>query len=81
MSETSRGEPLFDALRRTRANLAERERIPAYRVCSNATLLDMARKLPTTRAALLQVDGIAEKKAEKYGEPFLAVIRKYVGEA
>jgi ATP-dependent DNA helicase RecQ len=49
--------------------------LPAYIVCSNETLAEMARRRPTTREALRGVSGIGEAKLQKYGDAFLAVFR------
>jgi ATP-dependent DNA helicase RecQ len=35
----------------------------------------MARELPATPAALLEITGVGQKKLERYGEAFLAAIR------
>ena len=37
----------------------------------------MARRQPRTRAELLEVSGIGQYKAEKYGEPFLRAIAEW----
>jgi ATP-dependent DNA helicase RecQ len=68
---------LFEALRKLRRRLASERSIPAYIVFGDAALRDMARKRPTTPAALLQVSGVGEKKLEQYGEVMLAAIRDY----
>ena len=48
---------LFSVLRETRMHIAQRENVPAYIVCSNSALLDMAEKAPETMDALLDVSG------------------------
>ena len=48
------------ALKDTRTKLARKEDVPAYVVCSNATLADMAEKAPRTMAELLRVSGVGE---------------------
>ena len=68
---------LFDALKAVRTYHAKKMRIPGFVIFSNSTLTDMCRKMPTTKAELLSVNGINAKKLEKYGEEFLRVIRKY----
>ena len=70
-------EDLFDHLRKTRMKLALREHVPAYVILSNAALSDMARKHPHTFLELLQVSGIGQYKANKYGEVFLQAIRAW----
>ena len=68
---------LFSVLRETRMHVAQRENVPAYIVCSNSALLDMAEKAPETMDALLDVSGIGEVKACRYGDDFLTAIRDY----
>ena len=48
--------------------------MPAYVVFSNATLADMAAKAPQTMDDFLDVSGVGEIKAARYGEAFLKVI-------
>ena len=75
-----RSEPESDllmALRALRTNLARREGVPAYIIFSNATLADMAARVPRTRSQLLEVPGIGAVKAERYGDLFLEEIEKY----
>jgi ATP-dependent DNA helicase RecQ len=74
-------EDLFETLRAVRTRLARAENVPAYIICSNATLADMAAKKPRTQTELLSVSGIGEVKAERYGEAFLNSIAAYQGQA
>ncbi len=67
---------LFQALKAVRSKLAQTEQVPAYIIFSNATLQDMARKKPQTMAQLLQVSGVGEVKAARYGEIFLNAINR-----
>ena len=62
------------ALKAERFRLAQRDEVPAYIVFSNATLADMAAKLPRTLEEFLEVSGVGAVKAQRYGEEFLAVI-------
>ncbi len=66
---------LYDRLAALRLELARRESVPAYVIFSNATLRDMAQKAPATPAAFLQVNGVGEVKAQRYGELFLHEIQ------
>lgn len=68
---------LFEELRRLRRKLAEERSMPAYIVFGDATLRDMARKRPSTRAAFLRVTRVGEKKLEQYGDLMLSAIRQY----
>ena len=67
---------VFEALRALRREIADREKVPAYVVFSDATLRDMATRLPQTEAAFLQVSGVGEYKLQKYGAAFLAKLRE-----
>jgi ATP-dependent DNA helicase RecQ len=49
--------------------------VPAYVVFSDATLLEMAARRPTTEEALLSVSGVGPTKLERYGAAFLEVLR------
>lgn len=71
---------LFAALKAVRGEFAWQEKVPAYIVFSNAVLLDMAAKRPHTREELLQVSGIGQRKAARYGQAFLDAIARYEAE-
>ncbi len=75
--EAVASEELLGALKALRSKIAREENIPLYIVFSNATLQDMAMKAPTTVEAFLTVSGVGSFKAERYGEAFLTLIRKY----
>ena len=68
---------LFAALKAERTRLAAAEGVPAYVVFSNATLADMAAKAPHTMEDFLEVSGVGEIKAARYGEAFLKAIAAY----
>ena len=68
---------LYEALRAQRAELAKRESVPAYVIFSNATLADMAEKAPRSLSELLEVSGVGDKKAARYGRAFLQAIEEY----
>lgn len=70
--------PLLDAMKELRLKLAQQQNVPAYIVFSNATLVDMAIKMPQTMDELLNVSGVGEVKAKLYGRQFLALIQKYL---
>jgi ATP-dependent DNA helicase RecQ len=68
---------LFEALRRRRSELARDQRVAAYVVFADKTLIDMARRKPLTAAAMSAVHGVGEAKLRQYGEVFLDVIRRH----
>lgn len=69
---------LFEALRRLRREIADREGIPPYIIFADSTLREMARLNPTTPGELLKIKGVGEAKLERYGVLFLNVIQKYL---
>ena len=72
------GDGLFQALKKLRYRLAQKENVPPFMIFSNATLTDMAAKQPRSLAEILEVSGVGEKKAEKYGAAFLLAIGEYL---
>lgn len=71
------GDPLFDALRDLRRDLAVQAGVPPYVVFHDSTLRDMAARRPCTLAGLGEITGVGARKLEAYGEAFLAVIRQF----
>lgn len=69
---------LFAELRKLRAGIAMREKVPAYAVFSDASIEDMCEKLPTTEYEFLQINGVGKTKLEKYGKQFLNIIKNYM---
>ena len=68
---------LFEALRRRRSELAKEQRVAAYVVFADKTLIDMARRKPATAAEMSAVHGVGAAKLRQYGEVFLDVIRQH----
>ncbi|MBR5547095.1 MAG: RecQ family ATP-dependent DNA helicase [Clostridia bacterium] len=66
---------LFENLKMLRQLIASERSVPAYTVFSDAALIDMVRKHPTSMDAFLDVSGVGLVKQEQYGQVFLAVIR------
>ena len=71
------GDPLFDALRELRRDLAKEQQVPPYVIFHDSVLRDMAGLRPQTRALLGELPGIGAKKLDAYGDAFLAVIRQH----
>ncbi len=65
---------LFQRLKQLRRKLAEEPRVPAYVVFTDATLVAMAERKPTSEAELLTVSGVGLTKLARYGEQFLRVL-------
>jgi ATP-dependent DNA helicase RecQ len=73
---TGREGELFELLKALRRHIAETRGIPPYLVFTDATLLEMATKHPTTDAALLEVGGVGPKKLASHGQAFLKLLRE-----
>jgi len=69
-------DPLFDALRNKRRELAQAANVPPYVIFHDSVLREMASLKPASRAALAQISGIGARKMEAYGDAFLSVIRE-----
>jgi ATP-dependent DNA helicase RecQ len=70
------GDPLFEALRARRRELAQEAQVPPYIVFADAVLRDMAAARPASLAAMSRISGVGARKLEAYGDAFLQVIRE-----
>jgi ATP-dependent DNA helicase RecQ len=68
---------LFNRLRALRRELADAQRVPPYIVFSDAVLYGLCAALPSNGEEMLAVPGIGQVKLEKYGAPFLKVLREW----
>lgn len=68
---------LWEVLRVLRTRLAKEAQVPAYVIFPDATLLELTRSKPRTQAELLAVNGIGPKKADRFGDEVLQVIRSH----
>ncbi len=71
------GDPLFEALRAKRRELAEAAGVPPYVIFHDATLREMVQAKPANGAALSHVTGVGARKLEAYGDQFLSVLRDF----
>jgi ATP-dependent DNA helicase RecQ len=69
-------DPLFDALRARRRELAAEVGVPPYVIFHDSTLREMAELKPASLQALSQVSGVGTAKLERYGAAFVEVIRE-----
>jgi ATP-dependent DNA helicase RecQ len=68
---------LLLSLRKEVATLGE---IPPYAVFQEYSLEDMCLKYPITEEELVNINGVGEGKAKRYGKKFLDLIQKYIEE-
>jgi len=69
---------LFAKLRKLRKAIADEENIPPYVVFNDATLIEMAEQMPITASEMLSVNGVGMRKLERFGKPFMTLIREHV---
>jgi len=67
---------VFTRLRECRKKLAAEEGLPAYGVCTNEQLAEMAKADELTPMVLQGIDGFGEAKAARYGAAFIEAFRK-----
>lgn len=69
---------LFAKLRKLRKAIADEDNIPPYVVFSDASLIEMSEQMPLTSSEMLSVNGVGHKKLERFGKPFLLMIKDHV---
>ncbi|WP_261824289.1 ATP-dependent DNA helicase RecQ [Vibrio neonatus] len=69
---------LFAKLRNLRKRVADEEGLPPYVVFNDATLIDMADILPTSYGEMLAVNGVGQRKLDKYADKFLDLIQEHI---
>ena len=71
---------LFERLRALRKEISTELEMAPYMVFSDKALRGLCRLRPQTRDELVQVNGIGEKKADAFGEQFMAAIEEFESE-
>ncbi len=67
---------LFEKLRRLRLDLSKKLGVPPFVIFHDKTLTEMATFKPCSRGEFLQINGVGEQKAEKFGDIFLNAINE-----
>ena len=73
-------ELLMSMLRELRKKVAKKLGVPPFVVFQDPSLEDMALKYPISQAELINIHGVGEGKAKKYGKEFIELISRYVEE-
>ncbi|MFV8322582.1 DNA helicase RecQ [Flavobacterium sp. LS2R12] len=71
-------ELLMVMLRDLRKKVAKKLGVPPFVVFQDPSLEDMALKYPVSQEELINIHGVGEGKAKKYGKEFLELISRYV---
>jgi ATP-dependent DNA helicase RecQ len=71
---------LFGALKDLLKQTAHKLKLPPYVIFQEVSLEEMAIQYPIKMDELVNITGVGQGKAQKFGKPFLALIEKYVDE-
>ena len=73
---SERDKELFELLRNWRVEIAKSKGVPPYVIFHDKTLATIATERPADPAELLQISGVGEKKAGRYGEDIARIVRE-----
>ncbi|MGM0497540.1 MAG: DNA helicase RecQ [Bacteroidota bacterium] len=73
-------EELLSILKDLRKKVAKEESLPPFVIFQDFSLEDMATQYPVTQEELENVMGVGKGKAQKFGDKFIEIIKKYVEE-
>ncbi len=68
---------LFEVLREWRRRSASERAVPAYLICGDVTLRDLARRRPKSISELASIHGLGEKKIADFGTDLTQIILDY----
>jgi ATP-dependent DNA helicase RecQ len=71
---------LFMLLKDLRKEIAKKNNLPPFVIFQDPSLEDMAIQYPVKLEELKQISGVGAGKAERFGKPFVELIKNYVDE-
>ncbi len=71
---------LIRLLKDMRRNEAKRRSVPPFVIFQDPSLEDMATQYPISMEDMTKITGVSKGKAERYGRPFINLIKSYVEE-
>jgi ATP-dependent DNA helicase RecQ len=71
---------LFNILKNLRKTVAKDLNLPPFVIFQDPSIEDMAIQYPITLEEMQQIAGVGAGKAQKYGQEFIELIKKYVEE-
>lgn len=71
------GNPVFEALRAKRREIAQETGLPPYVIFHDSVLRDMAMVRPSSLAEMGKLSGVGARKLDAYGQDFLDVLRQF----
>ncbi len=69
-------DPLWQAIKAKRSELAREQGVPPYVIFHDSTLLEMLDRKPQTLTEMGQISGVGQSKLNKYGDDFLRVLEE-----
>jgi len=73
-------EELFSILKDLRKKISKQKDVPPFVIFQDPSLEDMAIQYPVSIDELQNISGVGAGKAQRYGEEFIEIIKKYVEE-
>jgi ATP-dependent DNA helicase RecQ len=73
-------DPLWQALKAKRMELAREQGVPPYVIFHDSTLLEMLNRKPQSLTDMGQISGVGQSKLTKYGDDFLRVLEDVANE-
>jgi ATP-dependent DNA helicase RecQ len=73
-------EELFSVLKDLRKKISKQKDVPPFVIFQDPSLEDMAIQYPITLDELQNISGVGVGKAQRYGQEFIDIIKKYVEE-
>jgi ATP-dependent DNA helicase RecQ len=73
-------ETLYTQLKALRKKVAKSKNLPPYVIFQDPSLEEMATTYPTTNEEMAAVNGVGLGKVQKFGKPFMDLIKEYVDE-
>ncbi|MDR2556176.1 MAG: DNA helicase RecQ [Bacteroidales bacterium] len=77
---TSGDKQLFMLLKGLVKDIAHHENVPPYALFQETSLEDMSLRYPTNPEELLHITGVGIGKIQKYGQPIIDLIKRYIEE-
>jgi ATP-dependent DNA helicase RecQ len=74
--EGANDDPLWQALKAKRLELAREQGVPPYVIFHDSTLLEIHNRKPQTLDEMGQISGVGQAKLQKYGDEFLLVLEE-----
>ena len=75
--ERAKGDPLWQALKNKRLELAREQGVPPYLIFHDSTLLEILNQRPHTTTEFSLISGVGQAKLSRYASHFLEIINEH----